>query len=89
MAKRGIFKSVGRLTTTTLDKTESVAYSSLDTVDESMQAVSKTFKAFNNDAKEDLLDSILSLSKKKREVYDELIELGYDEEAATAMVNDI
>ena len=85
--KRGIFKSVGRLTTTTLDKTESVTYSTLDTVDSSMQAVSKTFKAFNNDASEDLLDSILSLNKKKREVYDQLIDLGYEEDAALELVN--
>ena len=86
--KTGIFKSVGALAQTTLNSTESVIGSTLNTVDESMQAIAGVARQFNNDCKGDLIESVVDLAQTTNTAVTRLRELNYSDVQISAMLPD-
>lgn len=86
MARNGLFKRTGRLLSTTLDKTESITYETLNAVDMGFQGLSNAVEEFRNESIEDLLDSRLNTTKKLVEVRAIAKELGLSDDEIQAMV---
>jgi len=86
--KTGIFASVGALAQTTLNSTESVLGSTLNTVDESMQAIAGVAKQFNNDCRGDLVESVVELAQITNNAVDRLRDLNYSDAQIALMLPD-
>lgn len=84
--KQRIFSRANTLVTTTLDKTESVVYETLTTVEMTSKSLTNTVEEFHNDTIQDLIDSRLATMDKLAKAKQSLKDLGYsDEEIASTL----
>lgn len=84
--KQRIFSRANTLVTTALDKTDSVVYETLTTVEMTSKSLTNTVEEFHNDTIQDLIESRLTTMDKLAKAKQSLKDLGYsDEEIASTL----
>lgn len=89
MAKQRIFSRASALVGTTLDKSESVVYEGLTSVEYGFKSLTNVAEEFHNDTISDIVESRVNVAEKKASARERLLALGYTEEAVEEMLNTV
>lgn len=79
MAKRKLFGSVIALAETTIEKTESVLYETLNSIEYGAKSLTNVMEEFHNDTMIDVLDSRLAVAEKLETCNSRLKTLGFSQ----------
>lgn len=85
MAQQRILGKAGNLIGTTLDKSESVIYEGLTSIELGFQSLTNTMEEVHNDSIEDVINSRLRVATTLKRAQTEAKELGFTEEEIQTM----